>query len=490
MEYQNSLGIYISKDTATAVYLNARTKDGNKVDCFSVSIDEVEEQEQTNMQILAALIAQSCTERKWRFTEISVALDCTLFMQHSVHSEFRDPKQIAATVKFDTEEALATDITSVALAFEIISSNESGSELTVFTAERKILSDVLTALQQHHLDPITIEPDISCLTRFIHRELHSDQTQQEALFALLSRHCGYLMIPAASSSEGSRKTPIFRTFLLGARQDRANLLAREVLVTTALARNNEPSRVLKVFDTTGVVETQPLREKLGLEVDRIDLIHAGGARLQELDPDANPIEIAIAYGAALTHSEKGHKVDFRNDFSPFLGKRLKLQKALKSAAVSVTVLLIAIGVHFQTQIFDVNKDRNQARIKFARNYGDVTLEKFSVDMSAKEAVRKLNSLLRRIKAEKMGLDPSQKSISSNLTLVLKAFNTCASDTDLKISSLTITDENIIVMADVASRQKRQTLFDAVENGGLEIVQQQYGSTGGRENFHITLLPKK
>ncbi len=77
-----------------------------------------------------------------------MALDCAMFMQHNVHSEFSDPKRIAATVRFDTEEALATDITDVAIAFRITSSDDSGSNLTVFTAQRKVLSDVLGALQR------------------------------------------------------------------------------------------------------------------------------------------------------------------------------------------------------------------------------------------------------------------------------------------------------------------------------------------------------
>ena len=489
MESQNSLGIYISQETATAVYLNARAKDGKRVDCFSVSVEEVQDQEQTNMQILAGLIAQGCAERKWRLTESSVALDCTMFMQHSVHSEFSDPKKIAATVKFDTEEALATDITSVALAFEIISSDETGSELTVFTAQRTILSDILTALEQHHLDPVTIEPDVSCLIRFIQEESTS-KSEQEALFALVSRHCGYLIIPASSSNEGSQKAPIFRTFLVGEKQDRAALLSREVLVTTALAREAESPRCLRVFDAARVVGSHCLREKLGMDVDWIDLHQADGTQLQELDIEANPIDIALAYGAALTHSEKGHKVDFRNDFSPFLGKRLKLQKSLKYAAVSVTVLLIAVGMYFHTQLFNMNKERYKLRSKFARDYGDTTLERLSSDVSAKKAVSNLGSLLRRIKVEKTGLDPSHKSISSNLTLILTAFNQCAAQTDLKISSLTITDENIIVSADVSSRQNRQKLFEAVRKGGLEILQEGYDPTGGRESFHITVRPKK
>jgi hypothetical protein len=299
-----------------------------------------------------------------------------------------------------------------------------------------------------------------------------------------------LIIPAASSSEGTRKAPIFRTFLVGDRQDRAALLAREVLVTMALADDTEPLEVLRVSDSAGAVGFHTLREKLSMDVDRVDLCCADGARLQELDSDANPIEIATAYGAALTHSEKGHKVDFRNDFSPFLGKRLRLQKSLKFAAVSVTILLIAVGIHFQTQLFDVNRDRNKIRSRFARDYRDATLERLSSDTSFRNAVRELGSVLRHIKNEKMGLDPNKKSISSNLMLVLKAFNTCAAQTDLKISSLTITEDNIIVSADVSSRQNRQKLFEAVRKGGLEIIQEGYDSAGGRESFHITIKPKK
>ncbi|GAI37340.1 unnamed protein product, partial [marine sediment metagenome] len=153
MEPQNYLGIYISRDTATVVCLALIGRGEKVLGCFSVS---VEEQEQANLQVLAGLIAQGCAQRKLGFSEVTVALDCAMFMQHSVHSEFNDPKQIAATIRFDTEEALATDITNVALAFEIASAGQAGSELNVFTAQQKILSEVLLSLQQHNFDPVTI----------------------------------------------------------------------------------------------------------------------------------------------------------------------------------------------------------------------------------------------------------------------------------------------------------------------------------------------
>jgi len=486
VESQNDLGIYIDRDRATVVCLDSRGKDGGVVGCFSVS---VEEDEQANMQTLAGLIAQGCAERDWRFSDVSVALDCTMFMQHSVDSEFRDPRQIAATVKFDTEEALATDISSVALAFEIASSDESGSKLTVFTAQRTVLSDVLSALQQYDLDPVTIEPDINCLTRFIHKKEDSVESPQQTLFALLSRHSGYLIILPVSADEGSRKGPTVRTFLVGATEDRAKMLAREVLVTTALVQDAEPLRVLRSFDAAGVVEPPQLGAKLGMDADVLDLCRLGGVEPQSMADCNDSVGFAAAYGAALTHSEKGHKVDFRNDFSPFQGKRLRLQKSLKFAAVSVTVLLIAVGLYFQTQLFKINTGRNGLRSKFARDYADVTLERLRSDVSIKKAVRNLEALRRRVEAEKKGLVTDQKSIPANLTLVLAAFNTCAAETDLKIGALTITNENVTVAGDTSSRQSRQKLFDAVRRGGLEIVQENYTPAGGRESFLIIVEPK-
>jgi hypothetical protein len=130
------LGIYLSKDTATVVCLGSQGRNRSVLGCFSVSAEEREKQ---NPQALARLIAEGCAERGLKFSEAAVALDCAMFMQHNVHSEFKDAKQIAATVRFDTEEAVSTDISDVAVAFEITSSDETGSELTVFTAERKMI---------------------------------------------------------------------------------------------------------------------------------------------------------------------------------------------------------------------------------------------------------------------------------------------------------------------------------------------------------------
>jgi hypothetical protein len=226
------------------------------------------------------------------------------------------------------------------------------------------------------------------------------------------------------------------------------------------------------------------------------LYEAAGAGPQTPADCASPVDFAIAYGAALTHSEKGHRVDFRSDFSPFQGKKLKLQKALKFAAVSVTILLTAAGLYFHTQLFRVNRDRSNLRSSdnpehhtFAKDYADVTLEKLSNNVTTRKAVADLEKLLRHVEAEKKGLIADKTSISSKLTLVLAAFNKCADQTDLNIKSITITTKDIDITGDTDSRQNRQKIFDTVRNNGLEILRERYDWTGDRESFGITVAPK-
>jgi hypothetical protein len=490
VESQNYLGIYISRDTATVVCLNLLGRIGKILGSFSVS---VEENEQANMQALAGLIAQGCAQRRWSYSEVSVALDCAIFMQHSVHSEFGDPKQIAATIRFDTEEALATDITNIALAFEITSAGQEGSELTVFTAQRKILSELLESLQAHNLDPVNIEPDVSCLSRFICRKGPSAESQQPGtLFGILSRRNGYLIIPPVSAGPESQKASTVRTFLVGSTKNRDELLSREVLVTTALVKSGEAINHLKVFDSTGTVNHQQLGEKLGIESAGIGLLDEGGAEKQVQDDSFETVDYAIAYGAALAHSEKGRRVNFRDDFSPFQGKKLKMQQALKFAVISVTVLLITVGLFFQGKLLSENKDSRKLNAKFAENYSSVMLgQKLTANTEPVEAVRKLRSELGRIRDARKGLITikGEKSISSKLTLVLTAFNKCAAQTNLNIKSITIATKDIIVTGDTSSRQNTLKFFDTLRNNGLDVLRTNFDIKGGIDNFNITLAPK-
>ncbi|UCE49558.1 MAG: hypothetical protein JSW47_05320 [Phycisphaerales bacterium] len=486
MESHNYLGIYISTDTATAVCLGPQGKGGNLLGCFSVSI---EDKEQANMLTLASLLAQGCAEKKLKFSEVSVALDCAMFMQHNVHSEFSDPKQIAATVKFDTEEALATDIAEVALAFEIASSDEAGSNLNVFTSQRTVLSEVLEALQQYNLDPIAMEPDVGCLSRFISRMVGAAESHEgETLFGMLSQRRGYLVALPVTSAERTRMAPAVRTFLVGPSQDRGKLLAREVLVTTALVKGAKPVDCLRIFDSAGEVDCREVSQKLGIEADKIDLYQAAGAEPQAVDDCASPVDFAIAHGAALSHWHKGHSVNFRDDFNPFEGKTLRMHRALRFAAVCVTILLIAGGLYFHTPLVQAHAARANLRSRFAKNYSDVTLGKLRDGVDVKKAIRELTNLKRKIERGRKGLDPSDKLVSSKLTLVLVAFNKCAKQTDLNVKSINISGDNITITGDTSS-QSGQVLYKAIKDSGLQILKEGGEPKAGRLTFNYILRPK-
>jgi hypothetical protein len=512
VESENYLGIYLSKGTATVVCLGSQggtssprlpalltrlasrdakaggRQEGGVVGCFSVSVDKHEQASQPAFGGLASLIARGCAERNLEFSEVAVALDCAMFMQHSVHSEFSDQKRIAATVRFDTEEALATDITDVAIAFRTTSTGDKGSNLTVFTAQRKILSAVLGALQSNNIDPVVIEPDVSCLSRFVSQKVPMSEGLHP-LFALLSGRRGYLIVPPLPVERGAQRASRMRTFLVGAQQ-RGELVAREVLVTTALVGGGLPINCLKVFDSTGSVNCQQLGERVGIETSDVDLTGSVVTDPQTLAGCADPVDFAIAYGVALAHLEKAPSANFRSDFMPYQGRMLRLQKTLKFAAISVAVLLIALGLYFQAQLMRTNRDRARLRAQLAKDYAAVMLgEKLQGKTSP---AKKLANELRHIRDVKSGLSSvtGEEPISSKLTLVFGALNNCAAETNLDIESISIAAKSISVIGSTSSRTNTLKLFEAFTKGGLEILQQVLSAKGPRDNFSITVQPKK
>jgi len=483
VEHQNYLGIYLSKDKATVACLSPAGPGKKLQGCFTVSIEDPEQQ---NPHTLAGLIARGCADRALHFSEAAVALDCALFMQHNVHSELADPKQIASTVRYDTEETLAMDITDLAIAFQITSSGEKGSELTVFTAQRKILSEIVICLQSNNIDPVTIEPDVSCLSRFIRQNVSLPDSQEAGtLFGILSARRGYFIVPSKS-----QKAEAVRTFLLGPTQDREALLARQALTTSALAPGSELIQHLRIFDSAGSVDYQRLEKKLGIQASSVDLLGSAGIQPQVLAECPDHVDFAIAYGAALAHLERTETVDFRQDFMPYQGKKLRLQKTLKYLSVSVALLLLAVGLYGQAELFKQNRYRSQLKKNLEREYAAIMAgQKPPAGISVTE---KLASELRHIRDVKSGQlsITGEKSISSKLTLILEAFNKCAAETNLNIDVLTVSLRNATISGDTSSRANTLKFFEAIREAKLDIIEHSYGLKGSRDTFSVTVEPRK
>jgi hypothetical protein len=204
-----------------------------------------------------------------------------------------------------------------------------------------------------------------------------------------------------------------------------------------------------------------------------------------------PTDLALAYGAALGLSDKANSVNFRSDHMPFLGKKLRMQKAVRFLSISLTILLLSVGVFVHSMLLRENRNREALRVKFEPDYLAVMLGKAELPDSMKQAVNDLEKTLRRLKAEKTGVGMNQESISAKLTSVLQAVNSCAKDTDLNVDSITISESNIIISGATSSRRNTVTkLFPAMEKMGLKVTSQNVNTEGGRDSFSVTLSVEK
>jgi hypothetical protein len=481
--------MYLAKDHATVVCLAVQGRDINLAGCFSVSLEQAE---QSDLQALARCIAAACTERQFKFTETAVALDCAMFMQHSVHSEFPDVRKVAQTVRFDTEEALGTDATDVAIAFKIDSADQTGSNLSVFTAQKQLLAELLPALQASNLDPVSVEPDVNCLARFVCRNV-SLPAEARPLFALLSRRNGYFITPLslpwqAPGAPGPTPPAAMRTFLLSA-QNRNELLARQVSMTTALLQTTGPVNRLEVFDAADSVNCDDIAKKLAVQTERIDIIASARLSAENLSDCPDPVEFAIAYGAAIAYLDPPRNANWRSDFMPYQGRKLRLQKTLRFFSAAAIILMLALGILGLMQALQLNKYRAGLRGKFAGEYAAVMLGQAAPDKS-KEAVRRLGTALRRIKdAQKGSLSlTGEEVVAGKLALVLQAFNKCAAATKLNIESIAITDKSITISGETSGPDSTLKVFEALKQTGLNVLQQRISSEGGRSTFSVTVEP--
>jgi len=483
VEAQNYLGIYISRTSASVVYLGQQGGQGKVLGCFRVSLPKQQNEAKGISAVteLTNLVSEGCNQRQWKFSEVAVALDCSMFMQHRIHSEFQDVRRIAQTVRFDTEEVLSMDVSNIAVAFEVLSGSEEGSELNVFTARQEYLSELIRSLQSNKLDPATIEPDIKCLSRFL-KSNDGFSKGARTLFGMLSASNGYFI----DFSE-SGKNPNLRSFLMGQRQDRAAILRREIPLTLGLIQDEGPSVKIKVFDSTGSTDYQQLSENIGFEVQVAKPSDLAGTTSQMLADCEDQVAFTVAYGAALVLFDKDWAVSFRDDFMPYQGRKLRIQKAVRFLSISVCILLTALGIYLSSQLLRINGDRNEVRKRFGPDYSDITLGGNLPD-SMEQAVSKLGRIKTGIEKKKSGVIADEQAVMAKLRLVLEAFNKCAKQTDLKIERISVNPKNIRVTGNTANERSTLKLLDTIREN-MSTSHYNYGEDHGRSGFNVTIVSK-
>lgn len=478
MQNQGYLGIYLSRDKATVVCLDSAQPSAKLIDCLEISAQDQDESADSFVE-LADKIAQFCGKQEVDFAHIGVAMDCSLYMQHDVHSNFTDAKQIQSTIHFDAEEALASDVGEFALAYNVLSSDETGSNLRVFTAKKKILSELIKALAANNLDPVTVEPDVTCMGRFINQRYFGGQKPQKGvLFAALNETTGYFIGPF--DAEG-KPALLQRTFFIAEGQDRGKLLLQQASLSIAkLGAENNLDKLLFV-DSQGKLQGDEVGSALSLKTESADF-----AQPQQC---GDAMGFAAACGAALSHIEKQPSLSFRKSFMPYLGRQRRIEQTLKVVSICCCVIFVALGLNLTIKLVQKNEPIRQMHTKFKADYAAAMPEtKMPSSLTiARDRLRRERNRIKNVKSGQLSAT-GEKSISAKLTAVLEAFNNVASRTDLNVEKVSITTKNISITGDTSNRSNTLRLLKEIKEI-MNVEQERLGTKSGRDTFSITVAPK-
>lgn len=478
MEQHKCLGIYLSADKAVGVLLEGHSGHFKVLDCCSV-------QKQDDAS-LAAGIAEMISAKKLKFDEVSVAIDCSLYTQHDLHSDFTDYKQVANTIRFDAEEAVATDAMELAVTFDITNTDETGSDVTVFTAKRDMMTETLTSMLQNGLDPTAMEPDIVCLGRFVEKN-NKPLTDKSKLNVIVSPNACYLIIP-----NDSHHDPCVRSFLVSPSQDITSVLAREVPITIASMHTAEPVTSISVSGRVENINSEEFSLKTGLDVTISDLAETAGADDSKCPGDISQADFAVAYGAALAELAKTRKTDFRKDFMPYEGRLRTIQTALRIFSIAVTLIIVAAGAYFQKSVLDTKRQTKELKNSLYIEDGSVILREPYIEENEKRKFSsKVKSELKKVKSGNSGQAfGDDSSITARLTFVLEAINNTKKGNKIKIDKISIQPRQTTVTGSTASRYYTNDFFSMIDkHPKIKKTIVKVGAKGPLDIFTVTIEAK-
>jgi hypothetical protein len=489
MEQNNCLGIYISTAKATAVLLSPNAAHPAVLGSCSVvkESQEAREGEQPHGTSMVKQLATRLASSGFRYGEVCLSLDCALYTQHNLRSEFTEHKQIANTIMFDAEEALARDATEMALTFNVVGSDDNGSRVSVFTADRAVLNTMLTELQGENLDPTAIEPDILCLARFL--EYFSRTRNVNSLYVVLGgsetagggtgRKC-YMIHP-----QGQHHGPLVRSFIMGGSQNATAVLQREIPLTLAAMNLSEPVTEVFIDGPPDAVDTAKIAETTGIGIQAIDLAAMAGTAAN----GTAPTELAMACGAALAQVKRIRPNDFRRSFAPYQGRRLVLQKTLRAISIMVTVSMLVLGAYAQLKVFRKQNYVSQLEKNLAEDYRTVM---YGADpprsMPIATRLQSEYTKLNKIRGDGIG---DESSIPAKLTYMLEAINGTPANIDLNVISIDLTGSRMSLRGDTNRRASTLTLFSAfMSHPKLQKIGEQWSEKSNRDVFTVNLELRK
>ncbi len=474
MEPTTSIGLYLTRQYAAAIRL-----DDKEPGAMGEAIQIVPAEGDAAQTL--ALAAARQLRQSGSVEQVFVALDSSYYTQYTLQSEFADARQVESTIKFDAEEAAATDAVNLAVAFSITGPLPTGSEVIAFTANRQTATDILLDLQEGGIDPAMIEPDAVCLTRVLERTVRPSE-HPDTLYVLLADGCGYLIQPGKAGY-----APKLRSFLLPVGQDRTAAMIREALLAVSGWDEADPLKKIIFLESSEGIDKHKITERTGLSVQvesAIDKLTFASRVPGTLSAGA----LLIAAGAALAAVEKGHSADFRRDFMPYQGKRRAMEASLRIAGISLAVFLAAIALFFQAKTYRHNADTRQLKANLTEEFRGMM---YGVNPPSTESVNsRLKRTLVNANRAQEGLGTGDdKSVPARLTFLFEAINATPASVDVDIQQIAVTERSMRVKGDTNSRKSTLDLFEAIKkHPKLKFGSERLGMVGARDTFEFTLEP--
>jgi len=408
---------------------------------------------------------------------VALSLGGDLYHTQPHHSEFTDSRQIDQTLRYDIEDAFAINADSVALCYQKILSDDSGTDLLVHTAEREPLRELFDQFYQIGADALIGQPDI---VSWIHYLENSSELPSPKGAVVVGWTGEYLYILIMDSFY----QPILeRCCRCESAEQVCEIFSGELV------------RILAVLDK----EQQPsylLYHSQGFDVNCLD----ASARRFDLksqslqEPD---ITVAFAVGAALSWIDGRVKADFRaNGLAP-KSEIFQRKKMLYGLSAALTFLFISLIIIIQAQVGSYQGIKEKTRKNIISGWKQVNREQIKA-RGFKKIPRLIDIELKKLR-EKYSGQPSRSkpdSASNTLMLVLQALDNLPYDFDLRIKKLDIEAKGVSSFnGTVPDLKTLEDLFKAVEkNGSLKITREDWLKTGGdskndptqRRSFNIPL----
>ncbi|ARN57835.1 hypothetical protein [Sedimentisphaera salicampi] len=466
MEHGKHLGIFISGETAYAGLFSAKAGQKKLLQSFSVSLAG---QEEDSSKSLGRLLAEKISELEISYDYVGLALGSGKFVQHYVTSGFTDRRRIARTIKYDVEDEVGVDVSTLTASF--ITHGEAptgGTNCTVFTSKKAELISLLKDLQKNKIDPEVIQPDSICFLRAAAGQIETPK-QGSVLLAGRSESYGYIGIISAS-----RGIEYIRSFKTGSSRSDSDI-ARRIAATIAACSPAEP--VEKICIAGSNINPYSIQSISGIDAEKIEA------------PDEHLSGFEYVLMGASMMSREDAQSDLRIDFMPYQGRKRIIRTSLSALYLAAAVIVAVFAWKATLHANHLSQWENQVYEKVAEEYS-VAMKGRDMDNLGK-AELSMESEINRLRRIKAGETADVESVPTRLQFALEILNSMPNKESVKLDSVSITSRALRLDGSTSSRRDTQNFLKKIDSHeNLQRSQESLKQVGSEDSFTVSLNTRK